>query len=304
MAIIKNISRLSELKIFSRIISGMKTILAYEKKSYSVDIEKIQGTKIASITQQVATESGGRNAINIKFEDGTLYPLYVYNGTQGKQGKTGDDGEKGNKGDSASVRATQKLYIANDNVTDKAVILDSDDNPIEGYGWSALRGHEMYNAIRRMYETFTSEDEYNLLWNNIVWMEAHFTTDNDEQTTVLFNNDTNDHTAYVKYWTYEDSTLATYYVAIYDDNEQLVRYDTVTADLWKDIYLGATSGYFVSTNNQLSDGSKVYFYDASKNTYVETVNVKRTVIDPETQQETQVFIGDRVFDYYSQQSAK
>lgn len=299
MAIIKNISRLSELKIFSKIVSGMKTILAHEKKSYSVDIEKIQGTKIASITQQVATESGGRNAINIKFEDGTLYPLYVYNGTQGKQGKTGDDGEKGNKGDSASVRAAQKLYIANDNVTDKAVILDSDDNPIEGYGWSALRGHEMYNAIRGMYETFTSEDEYNLLWNNIVWMEAHFTTDNDEQTTVLFNNDTNDHTAYVKYWTYEDSTLATYYVAIYDDNEQLVRYDTVTADLWKDIYLGATSGYFVSTNNQLSDGSKVYFYDASKNVYVETVNVKRTVIDPETQQETQVFIGDRVFDYYS-----
>ena len=291
MAIIKNISRLSELKIFSSIVKGMKTILAYEKKSYSVDVEKIKGTKIASIEQQVATESGGRNAINIKLEDGTLYPLYVYNGDQGNQGKTGDTGAKGDKGNSASVRATDTLYIANDNETD-------DDRK----AWSALRGHEMYNTIRGMYETFVSEDEYNILWNKdaIVWMEARFVTANDEQATVLFNNDTNDHTAYVKYWTYEDSTVATYYVAIYDETgENLLRYDTVTADLWKDIYLGATSGYFVSTNNQLTDGSDVFFYDESKHDYVKTQNNDRQSTDPETGLTTEVFIGDREFCYYS-----
>ena len=172
--------------------------------------------------------------------------LAVYNGPTGDKGKPGAQGERGDKGDTALLdenRSEKYLLIVNDNETDDATKV-----------WSAAQGIIMNDDINKLSETFMSDEKYQLLFRDLVFMDAEFVTDEDNQNILLFNSDPVEHKIYVKYWTYESDGSTEYFV--YNDFGKT--YDSVLADLWEDIYLGNTEGYFLATNVQLTDGNELF----------------------------------------------
>ena len=288
MAIIQKTDKLSKLPELEKILSGMQTVLVYNKQNYAIDLEQIKGKKVTDIIEVVSDKSGGRNVIILKFDDGTTQSLYVYNGTQGEQGKTGDDGDKGDKGDAGEISSlrAQELTIVNDNKT---------DDPHKA--WSALKGKEANDAVQARYETFVSDAEYERLLINIAWIKAEFVSDIDNEDVTIFNNDTNEHYNYVKYWTWEDSEAQTYYIGIYDNENNIVRYDPVVARLWEDIYLGAKSGYFEATNAQLTaENTPLYFYNEKNNDYQQIESILEAVTVDGVNEVR--YLGNKRFDYY------
>ena len=285
------ILRVSDLPIMNKIWDGMYTILAYNKQNYLLDVSKIKGKKIFDITASESEESGGKNIIYIKFTDGTSESFSVWNGTQGETGKTGLTGPDGNQGEDGFIDERKDgisgtLYIINNTTT------QDPDSP-----WSAYRGKVMNDSIYELNETFITENEFDVLFNNIRYMYAEFKTTSDNQSTALFNNDTNNHLVYKKYWTYEDEGLETYYIY----NPVSDTYDTVLADLWKDIYLGATEGYFLATTSMLKDDTVLYYLDKQTNQYftiTKLVSVRTTTVDGVTTTEEVGYLGDKRIDSY------
>ena len=102
-----------------------------------------------------------------------------------------------------------------------------------------------------------------LLFNELVFMDAEFISTQDEEQVLLFNEDPADHKLYIKYWTYESDGSTDYFVY----NDFAKTYDSINADLWNDIYLGETQGYFIATNAQLTDGNDLYVLNKKDNTY-------------------------------------
>lgn len=308
MEIIQKIHRITDLPELSNVAKS-KLIVAYNRKNYVIDGDIIAGKKIVSINERKSEEDGGRNMITIKFSDGTSKQLYTYNGSKGDTGGEGLEGPKGKTGIAASTDlnrvtdATDLMKIVNDYATAKDDI--AHDNTCK-QAWSAFRGKYMNDKINSMAETFISDEEYEILWNEdiINYMYAEFTTTEDNHETVIFANDTNSHKVFKKFWTYEEGDVATYYVAIYGvltyvdedgvEHEQLdedgnpkigiVRYDPIVANIWDDIYLGETEGYFPATTNQLNDLSVLYIWNPKTEKYEEITIDRDEKIgdDPET----------------------
>ena len=255
------ILRVSDLPNISKIWDGMYTIIAYNKQNYLLDVSKIKGKKIFDITANQSDEPGGKNIIYIKFTDGTTASFAVYNGTNGEIGRTGAAGLKGKQGAPAAIsQADMQKY----GITGILYIINNCDTEDPNLPWSAYRGKVMNDELYKLNETFITEDEFDILFNNVKYIYAEFKTKQDDKLVKIFNNDTNNHIIYKKYWTYEDEGLDTYYV--YNPNSNV--YDVVSVDLWKDIYLGATEGFFLATGTMLKDSTVLYYLDKETNNYL------------------------------------
>lgn len=289
------ISKISQLPEISRIWKGMKTIVALDRSNYTIDLSLIKGRRIVDMYEVTSDESGGQNIIYIKFDDNVTYPIYVYNGNDGERGKTGVEGEQGNQGEDAVINynsrdaegrgVTGVMYINN------TVNSDADDEP-----WSAYRGKDMYEKIYKLNETFLTEEEYENLFTNIKYIYAEFTTKEDDTLANIFNNDTNPHTVYKKYWTYEDDGSQTYYIFVrnttLEDGSIVPVYDSITADLWKDIYLGETEGYFPISTSMETDDTELFFYNQRTDTYDAVEKVELTIAG------NNIYLGDKHIDPY------
>ena len=284
------IKRVSDLSELSRVYPGMKVVVAYQKANYIVDLSKIQGRKIDSIYADQTSEPGARNAIYIKFEDGKVESFYVYNGSVGNQGKEGIEGVQGNQGEDAYVDTRRTGIIGVLEIVNNSTTLDP------SLPWSAFRGKDLNERIYDLNEIFLTDEEYVRLFENISFIYAEFKTSSENQDTVIFNADPNPHTEYIKYWTYEESALKTYYVY----NPVSDTYDAVAARLWEDIYLGSKEGYFPATGNMLTDGTVLYYFDDKDNEYKEVDLVTRTVVN-ENDEEIQQYIGDKHILYYAKE---
>lgn len=326
MAIIQKIHRITDLPELTN-VSKSKVLVAYEGKNYFLNSDLIKGRKIQSITEQTSKENAGLNVIVIKFSDGTQSYLYVYNGSQGKKGQEGFEGPKGDTGNAAAARQNtitdfkSVLTIVNDHILETSNIHHTstslDHNEYCDKAWSAYRGKSANEEIEKLNETFVSDDEYDVLWNNIVYMIAEFTTEEDDHESLIFSNDTNSHRVYKKFWTYEEGDVATYYVAIYGNvyeydeegnkvlvNENvIVRYDPVVANLWTDIYMGADNGYFEATSSQMNDLTQLYVYDPNypDNPYRPiTIDTRERIEVEEGKFVTNENYNDKDFDFYSE----
>lgn len=287
MAIINKIHRVTDLPELTN-VDNSKILISYNKQSYIIDANLIKGKKIVRISEIKSDKSGGSNMITITFSDASSTTIRVNNGSDGAKGYTGAEGERGdtglnayltekeieslNKNDANAVDPNNPLFtIVND-----YVVMNSNDEDSSKYstkGWSAFRGKQAYEQVKKLYEKFLTDAEYEALMHNVSYINAEFTTSKENSVSLIFNNDTSKHIVYKKYWTYEESDVATYYVAIYevDENGNLIldengqpnpiRYDAVVANLWDDIYLGNVSGYFEATNAQLNDVSEIYVVD-------------------------------------------
>lgn len=309
MAIIQKIHRISDLPELTD-VSKAKVLVAMNGQNYIISSELIKGKKITGISESTSTKDSGINIISIRFSDGTQSSLYVYNGSQGNKGKTGLTGEKGDTGEEATISESElRMKTRNENATiEKNVfkivndyIVSSEYAGPDQYstkGWSAYRGKSANELLVEMNETFVSDAEYEILWNNVSYIEAEFTTTEDEEEVVIFANDTNSHKLFKKYWTYEEGDVATYFVAIYGEVQKvdeegkpmvdgngdpimevaIIRYDPVVANLWTDIYMGETSGYFEATGNQKNDIEPLYVYDSKEGEYVQiTIDTRAEV---------------------------
>ena len=260
---IQTISRISDLPIINKLWDGMTTILAYNKHNYLLDINKIKGRKIIDITEFASNKDGEGNVIYIKFDDGTSETLTVYNGTTGETGDKGRAGDEGNQGEDGFIDERK------DGITGTLKIINNSTTQDPNSPWSAYRGKDMNDKIYQLNETFITEDQFDILFNNVTFIYAEFETKNDNQEVRIFSNDTNDHKVYKKYWTYEDEGLETYYIY----NPESDTYDAVAADLWKDIYLGKSEGYFPATSSMLKDSTHLYYFDKENNEYKEITKV-------------------------------
>lgn len=300
MAVKKSILKVSQLpELKNAEWNGIKTITAYDKKNYLLDVKEIKGKKISSITESASSESGGANVIYINFDDSSREYFHVYNGHDGKKGKDGEVGDKGNQGESVGYSAsdfsgvTNGLIIVNNNTTE-----DSDK------GWSAYQAYIVNNTIYDMNEIFLTEEEYARLWasDTIVYMNAQFVSSEENEEATIFNADVNPHIVYKKYWTYEEGEEQVYYIY----NETSGEYNGVVVNIWDDVYFGPSSGYFPASSEQVNDGTQLYYtddrVDADGNPiYHEVTQVRSDYTDPDTGEVVKVYFGDKEFDYYSKE---
>ncbi|MBQ3415358.1 MAG: Ig-like domain-containing protein [Clostridia bacterium] len=292
----KNVSRVSELPEIGKIWRDMKTIVAHNRQNYVIDVNSIAGRKIIDMTEIQSDESGGKNIIYIDFNDNKTDTIYVFNGTEGDKGMMGGDGETGNQGAEGYINPNGR------GITGTMYIVNNCETEDPNLPWSAFRGKDMNDKIYELNETFVSEEEFNLLFNEIKYIYAEFKTAKDNQSARIFNADNNSHITYKKYWTYEDDGAKTYY--IYNPNSNttdeagnvIKHYDAVSVDLWKDIYLGAGEGYFLITSSMQTDSTPIYYYDRETGEYklVQKVNVQKEVDGSIVE----VYLGDKHIDSY------
>lgn len=323
MAIIQKIHRVTDLPELTN-VSKAKVLVAFGGKNYIISSDLIKGKKITNISEKVSEEDGGMNIIVIKFSDGTQTNLYVYNGSKGNEGIEGFEGAQGDTGPTASITEAQLRAITrNENATiennvfkvvNDYIISNSYDEHDKycSQAWSAFRGKSANDNITELNETFVSDNEYEILWNNVSYILAEFTTTEENEEAIIFSNDTNSHKQFKKFWTYEEGDVATYFVAIYGEvvtyDEQgnvvstktdIVRYDPVVANLWTDIYMGESEGYFEATSNQLKDIQPLYVYDSKKDEYVQIIIDTNATITENGKEITNENYKDKDFNFYS-----
>ena len=225
---ITKVKRLSDLPILYNLITGGKTIVASGKSNYKIDLSLIKGRKIVGISQ-LGGENDHLNSIRIDYDTNESQYLYFYNGTVGDTGETGNKGPQGDKGQSFDQqevlnRAQDILVIVNDDITNDS-----------GKVWSAYRGKVLEDFLKSISSVIMTDEEYQLRFNEQVFVDLEFTTRSSNQNTYIIHNDNADHKTYVKYWTYEDEADERYY---YFD-ETLNDYVEAPAsfDIWNDYYL-------------------------------------------------------------------
>ena len=294
------VTRVSDLPELTGIFKGMTTIIAYNKQNYLIDANEIKGKKIVDITGIESKEPGGSNTIMIKFDDGSVYNIIAYNGHTGAEGIQGGEGDKGNQGEDAVINMRLSDQYGN-GITDVLYIVNNSETENPSLPWSAYRGVDLNEKIYELNETFMTEAEFERLFTDVKYIYAEFKTTVDDQASIIFNNDVSSHIVYKKYWTYEDSGLDIFY--IYNPVSNI--YESVSADLWKDVYLGNPEGFFPITTAMEKDDTVLYYYDKSDFTYKEVIKVDSiTGIDEENSTEDNTvylydYLGNkRVENYY------
>jgi uncharacterized protein YjdB len=246
MANYNKITKITDLSTLPGLLSNAQVLLAHNKKNYKTSLDNINQTRIENIIQTETFEDNKPQLFEVVLKDGSSLVLGVFNGPQGDKGVQGEKGIRGDKGDAPALdynRSEKYLMIVNDTDTDDA------DKVL-----SAQQGIEIENALKEMTETYMTDEKYQLLFRNMIFIDAEFISEEDNQEVLLFNADPAIHKLYLKYWTYESSGSTEYFVL----NHFSGAYDSIYCDLWNDIYLGALEGYFEATSAQLSDGSPLY----------------------------------------------
>lgn len=311
MAIDKKIIKLGDLPLINKVYSDMELVAAISegRKNFKFNATKIKGNKIESITGKMSNESGGRNSIYINFADGKIVPIYYYNGGEGEEGTPGFPGIKGPQGEDATtpknISYDRKVDIIN---STKIHIIDGDGNVVETeltdeeieswlkLPWSALRGKDMNEKIYDLNELYLTDESYVKQFVETSFIYAEFDTSKEDENVRIFNSDTNNHIVYKKIWTYEDSELEVYYIY----NPVTDSYDEVLVNLWKDVYLRDNdTDYYEATSSQLVDGTTIYYFDESDNTYKEVELLESEIIVDDVL--TNKYIGDKRFEWYSSQ---
>lgn len=253
MKIYNKINKITDLGLLDNSIDDAKVLLAYQRKNYAIPVKQINQKKIIYADQTLSLKDGDISTINLIYKNGAIQKLLVRNGSTGDKGAQGEKGPRGIKGTSPIVNtdiSKNYLMIVNDTETDdKSKVL------------SALQGIMINEGIENLSETFLTDSNYQLLFRNLIFLDAEFECEEGE--TILIYKDTVSHKVYVKYWTFEEEGVTEYYVL----NDFAQTYDAVQLDLWNDIYLGAVSGYFEATTNQLTDGTELFVYDQVNKSY-------------------------------------
>ena len=224
---ITKIQQVSDLKLLMQALSDAKLIVANkeQKANYSINVPQVQGDKITKIKEIEASGDTLANVIDVSFNTlGSKY-FIVYNGEVGDQGKEGEQGPQGDKGHAKYtdlVTSNKILVIAND-----------DESEGEYTVWSAYRGKVLRDFLNSLSEIIISDDTYDLLFRDEVFLELEFNTRADNQDITIVNYDNSDHKRYVKYWTFEDEGLEEeYFVKNGDEYVKLENFD-----VWTDFYL-------------------------------------------------------------------
>ena len=246
---IQKVQKISSLQLLSKLLSYGKTIAAYQKQNYAVNLYKLKGKEIIATDQLSNFNDPRYNSLRLIYDDNSKEYFSIYNGSDGDKGKAGEDGLKGDKGSSFSLddmlrRADDALVIVNDNET-------NDPSKV----WSAYKAVEMEKFINSLSQITMTDEEYQLLFNEQVYIDLQYTTKSNNADTLLINNDPVSHKKYVKYWTYEDEAGIDYYILVLTDegeeyhnpNEYYIKdgidsegndiYKTASFDIWKDYYL-------------------------------------------------------------------
>ena len=225
---IQKIIKLSDFPLLNKLLTKGKTILAYDKKNFYAELGQLKGDQITNIEEIEANKDAGQraNVIRVDFNNSKSKYFVVYNGEDGDKGNKGIDGEQGLKGNSFNKneminRVGDALVIANDDVTNDPTAV-----------WSAYRGKVLYEFLKSIAETIVTDDEYQLLFNEQVFIDMEFTTKSNAQTCALVHNDNKEYKTYIKYWTYEDEGSEEYYVKV--GNVFTIVNDF---DIWDDYFL-------------------------------------------------------------------
>lgn len=225
---IKKVTKLSDFPILSKVLDNGRVVVAKGRQNYSVPTSNIHGTKIQGMTEVEAIEGERLNSIILNMDDNTKKYFVVYNGEDGEKGKTGQVGPEGDKGQSFSEnevlnRADGVLVIVNDDNTDDATKV-----------WSAYRGKVMEDFIKSVASIVMTDEEYQLRFNDQVFIDLEFTTKTDDKAVALVHNDNIKHRTYVKYWTYEDDGGEIYFY--YDEETNEFIQVSPSFDIWSDYY--------------------------------------------------------------------
>ena len=232
---ITKVVKLSDLSILSKVLDYGKTIVASGRQNYAINVSQLKGDRIIHMSEVEASPADGErmNTIILDFDNNTRKYFNVWNGTDGDKGNPGIEGPEGDKGDSFSMnevlnRADGVLTIANDDVT-------NDPTKV----WSAYRGKVMEDFLKSIAEIIITDEEYQLLFNDQIFIDLEFTTKTDNKNVALLHNDNASHKTYVKYWTYEDEGAERYYYLDPVTNEYVEVPNTF--DVWNDLYLSDTT---------------------------------------------------------------
>ena len=225
---IQKIIKLSDFPLLNKLLTKGKTILAYDKKNFYAELGQLKGDQITNVEEIEANRNAGEraNIIRVDFDNSKTKYFVVYNGEDGDKGNKGIVGEQGLKGNSFNKneminRIGDALVIANDDVTNDPTAV-----------WSAYRGKVLYEFLKSIAEKIVTDDEYQLLFNEQVFIDLEFTTKSNSQTCALVHNDNKEYKTYVKYWTYEDEGTEEYYVKV-NDTFTIVN----DFDIWDDYFL-------------------------------------------------------------------
>ena len=225
---IQKIIKLSDFPLLNKLLTKGKTILAYDKKNFYAELGQLKGDQITNVEEIEANRNAGEraNVIRVDFDNSKTKYFVVYNGEDGDKGNKGIVGEQGLKGNSFNKneminRIGDALVIANDDVTNDPTAV-----------WSAYRGKVLYEFLKSIAEKIVTDDEYQLLFNEQVFIDLEFTTKSNSQTCALVHNDNKEYKTYVKYWTYEDEGTEEYYVKV-NDTFTIVN----DFDIWDDYFL-------------------------------------------------------------------
>jgi len=256
---ITKVNKLSDLPILYKLITGGKTIVASGKSNYKIDLSSIKGRKIVGINQ-LGDGNDHLNSIRIDYDTNESQYLYVYNGTQGETGEDGNKGPQGDKGQSFNQqevlnRAQDVLVIVNDDVTNDSTKV-----------WSAYRGKVLEDFLKSISEVIMTDEEYQLRFNEQVFIDLEFRTRNNNQNTFIIHNDNVNHKTYIKYWTYEDEADERYYY--FDETLNDYVEANSSFDIWNDYYLGNPDREYYTrwlkttiTNEDTGEGVSEWVYE-------------------------------------------
>ena len=225
---IQKIIKLSDFPLLNKLLTKGKTILAFNKKNYYTELGNLKGDQIIHSEEIEANRDSGerQNVIRLDLDTNKSKYFVVYNGEDGDKGNKGLVGEQGLKGNSFNKneminRTGDALVIANDDETNDPTAV-----------WSAYRGKVMEEFLKSIAETIITDEEYQLLFNEQVFIDLEFTTKTDNKACALVHNDNKEYKTYIKYWTYEDEGTEEYYIKDGDTFTIVTDFD-----IWDDYFL-------------------------------------------------------------------
>lgn len=226
---ITEVKKLSDFPLLNaNNIRNAKLIVAVNGDNYSINLSQIKETSIKGIVSSIYESIDKKiNTIDIYFDDGNKTTLIFSSGSRGDQGPQGEKGDKGLEGDSGA-KAIERA--GNTNIKGVFTIVNNNETGTEEGGdvkaWSAYCGKLLRDFIHSINEIFMTDDEYQLLFNEPIFLNLEFNT-NKENTQIVYQDD-HEHITYVKYWTYEDEGEEEYFIKVGEDAQGNNIYELTT----------------------------------------------------------------------------